>query len=109
MDTKYECILAIVNNGFSEAVMDAAIKCGARGGTVFNARGTAKKEAVDFFHINFSPEKEIVMLIVDSKIKDNILKEIYETVGIKTPGQGIAFSLPVSNAIGLEKQFKEEK
>lgn len=109
METKYECILAIVNTGFSDAVMEAATKCGAKGGTVLNARGTAKKEAVDFFHINFSPEKEIVMLIVDSKIKDNILKEIYETVGIKTPGQGIAFSLPVTNAIGLEKQFKEEK
>ncbi len=48
-------------------------------------------------------------MLVDSKIKDNILKEIYETVGIKTPGQGIAFSLPVSNAIGIDKQEKEAK
>ena len=47
----HDVIFCIVNSGFSEAVMDAAKKGGARGGTVLNARGTAGKEAETFFGI----------------------------------------------------------
>lgn len=35
----HEVILCIINNGFSDAVMDAAREFGASGGTVINARG----------------------------------------------------------------------
>ena len=45
MSFKHEVILCIVNNGFSEAVMDAAREAGARGGTIIHARGTANKNA----------------------------------------------------------------
>ena len=44
-DFKHEVILCIVNNGFSDVVMDAAREFGAGGGTVINARGTASLEA----------------------------------------------------------------
>ena len=52
MSFKHEVILCIVNNGFSEAVMDAARAAGAQGGTVIHARGTANKEAEQFFNIS---------------------------------------------------------
>ena len=45
MQYNHEAIFCIVNSGYSEAVMDAAKKLGASGGTVINARGTASKEA----------------------------------------------------------------
>ena len=57
MSFKHEVILCIVNNGFSEAVMDAARAAGAQGGTVIHARGTANKEAEQFFNISIQPEK----------------------------------------------------
>ena len=60
----HELIICIVNNGFSDTVMDAAKDAGARGGTVLNARGTANKEAESFFHIAIQPEKEVVMILV---------------------------------------------
>ena len=34
----HEVILCVVNSGFSEAAMEAARECGARGGTVFRSR-----------------------------------------------------------------------
>ena len=34
------------------------------------------------------------------EIKDNVLHGLYRSVGLKTPGQGIAFSLPVDGAVG---------
>ena len=97
----YEMILCVVNAGFSDEVMDAAREAGARGGTVMHARGTANKEAETFFHITIQPDKDIVMLIVPASIKDQVLHAIYQSAGLKSEGQGIAFSLPVSKAVGL--------
>ena len=41
------------------------------------------------------------MILVPSSIKDDVLHGLYRAVGLKTPGQGIAFSLPVDAAVGL--------
>ena len=109
---KHEVIMCIVNSGFSEAVMEAAREFGARGGTVIRARGTANAEAESIFNIAIQPEKEIVMILVDTKIKNDILHALYKAVGLQTPGQGIAFSMPVDDVVGLKdaplEGFKSE-
>ena len=114
----HEVIICIVNAGFSEAVMDAARDFGARGGTVIRARGTANLEAEKLFQISVQPEKEMVMILVESKIRDDILHALYRAVGLNTPGHGIAFSLPVDSVVGLssfeqkpekKKELPEEK
>ena len=99
--SKHEMIMCIVNAGFSETVMEAAKSAGARGGTILNGRGTANKEAESFFHIAIQPEKEVVMILVDKEIKDAVLHALYQKAGLDTMGQGIAFSLPVDNVVGL--------
>ena len=99
--TDYELIMCIVNTGFSDTVMAAARDKGARGGTVIHARGTANKDAEEFFHITIQPDKEIVMILVPKKIRDDVLHAVYQAAGLKTEGQGISFSLPVTNAVGL--------
>ena len=101
MEFKHEVIFCIVNAGFSDAVMDAAKEFGAKGGTVIRARGTANQEAEKKFGITVQPEKEAVMILVKSEIKNDILHALYKAVGLKTPGQGIAFSLPVDNVVGI--------
>ena len=97
----HEVILCIINNGFSDAVMDAAREFGASGGTVINARGTASLEAEKLFNITVQPEKEIVMIVVKKEIRDDVLHALYKKVGLETPGQGIAFSLPVTDVTGI--------
>lgn len=97
----YEVIICIVNAGFSDTVMEAAKEAGAGGGTVVHARGTANKEAEKFFHITIQPEKEMVMILVPAKIKDKALHGIYKAAGLQTAGQGIAFSMPVNQVVGL--------
>ena len=107
---KHEIIMCIVNSGFSEAVMDAARELGARGGTVIRARGTANAEAEKLYGIAIQPEKEIVMILVDSKLKNDILHALYKSAGLKTPGQGIAFAMPVEDVVGIsEGSFEEFK
>ena len=109
MKHEHEVIFCIVNSGFSESVMDAAKEFGARGGTVIRARGTANNEAEKLFGITIQPEKEIVMILVPTKIKNDILHALYKKVGLDTPGQGIAFSMPVDNTVGLaSSEIKNE-
>ena len=110
MSTKkfqHEVVFCVVNSGYSEAVMEAAKKGGARGGTVLSGRGTAGKEAEKFFGISVQPEKEIVMILVSSNDKDAVLHYLYQEVGLDSAGQGIAFSLPVDGVVGLSVQNEQ--
>lgn len=100
---EHELIVCIVNAGFSELVMDAARSVGAGGGTVIHAKGTANKEAEALFRITVQPEKEMVMILVAKKLKEDVLRALYKSVGLNTPGQGIAFSLPVDEVVGLSE------
>ena len=109
MKYSHEVIFCIVNAGFSDAVMDAAKEFGARGGTVIRGRGTAAPEAEKLFGITVEPEKEIVMILVSSEIRNDILHALYKAVGLETPGQGIAFSMPVDRAVGITPHEKSEK
>ena len=101
----YEAVFCIVNDGFSDVVMDAAREAGARGGTVIHARGTANKEAEKVFKITIQPEKEIVMILVPADIKDDVLRAIYRNAGLKTEGQGIAFSVAVDDVVGMSGEI----
>ena len=106
MDEKYEAIICIVNAGFADAVMDVARSCGARGGTIINARGTAKEETEKMLNIAIHPEKEIVLILTLNNIKDDILHGLYKELGLNSAGQGIAFTLPVDEVVGLNKNIK---
>jgi nitrogen regulatory protein PII len=97
----YQVIMAIVNDGFTDLVMDAAKKAGARGGTILTARGTGNKDIEKFFGVVITPEKQIVMILVPKAIKDKVIESIYREVGINTKGQGIAFSFPASDVVGI--------
>ena len=46
---------------------------------------------------------------MDAKIKDAVLHALYQKAGLDTMGQGIAFSLPVDNVVGLTPWKAEVK
>ena len=106
MEFNHECIICIVNSGYSETVMEAAREAGAGGGTVLGARGTATKDAEKFFGITVHPEKEMVMILVENEKRDAVLHALYKNVGLETKGQGIAFSLPVDAVVGIQDRSK---
>ena len=105
----YEVILAIVDEGYADDVMDVAREQGARGGTILNARGVAKEEAAAFFGITLHTEKEVVMMVVPKEIKDNVLNAIYKEMGMSKKAHGIAFTLPVTDTAGLVKIDEQPK
>ena len=102
MEKGYQLIVAIVDKGFTDLVMNAAREKGARGGTVLSARGTSNKEIEEKFKIAISSEKEIVLILTEETISDDILQAINEAAGLHTKGRGIAFALPVEDVAGLK-------
>ena len=99
---KFELVITFVNTGFADQVMNAAREVGVRGGTIIHARGTATKEMEKKYGVVITPDKEMVLILVNTKIKDKVLSAIYKEVGLQTAGQGIAFSLPVEDVVGLK-------
>lgn len=104
----YELILAIVNKGCTDLVMNAANAAGGRGGTITGARGTTNPELAQFYGFAFQPEKEIVFIVVTQDVKDAVMKRIYDEAGIGSQGQGIIVSLPITDAVGLMPSKKED-
>ncbi len=101
-EANFELVVAVVNQGFSDAVMDAAHECGARGGTIVHARRTGIEDAAKFFGISLQSEKEIVAILIAKCVKMDLMQTISKSCGIKTAAQGIMFSLPVQSCAGID-------
>ncbi len=101
---KFELIITIIDRGNSQIVMDAARSVGAKGGTLIHGKGTGNEKVEKFFGITIQPEKEIIFILTPVKDKEKIMKAINEKTGLREKIQGICFSLPVEDVIGLENK-----
>lgn len=90
-ENNYQVINVIVNRGYAEDAMAAARKAGAGGGTIINARGTAREGDAKFFGTEIVPEKDMLMILVPADKKENILNAITELECFKKAGSGIVF------------------
>lgn len=103
MENAYSAIMAIVNQGFSEDVMNAARPMGASGGTVFHSRRIDSEAAMKILGISIQQEREIVLILARKTDKKDIMKAINETCGMKSEAQGVVLSMPVDEIIGLNE------
>ncbi len=101
-ENEYSMIMAIVNQGFSEDVMNAARPKGASGGTGFHSRRIGYEEAMKFWKISVQEEREIVIILAQKEDKKAIMQAIGENCGMESKAQGIILSLPVDGIVGLE-------
>ena len=108
-DTKYELLVAIANQGYTEQIMDAARKVQAAGGTVIHARGTGSQMADKFLGVTLVPEKEMVFIVVRSSQKKDIMRAIIDEAGTQTPAGAIVFSLPVTDTAGMRMMEEIEE
>ena len=97
----HDLIVAVVNHGFSDALMNTARGAGASGGTIINARGQGHEGAVKFFGIPVQDEKELIFILTSREKKVPLMKAICEAHGLNSNAQGIIFALPVDNVMGL--------
>ncbi len=108
-DTKYELLVTISNQGYSELIMDAARKVHAAGGTVIHAKGTGTHLAEKFMGVTLVPEKEMIFIVVRSDQKNNIMRAIMDEAGTGTKAGAIVFSLPVTDTAGMRMMEELEE
>ena len=100
-ETTMELLVVVSNQGHNDLVMDAAREAGAYGGTVIHARGTGMNQAELFFGVSLASEKDMTFIVTKKSQRNAIMSAIMKKAGMDTPAQSIVFSLPVTDAAGL--------
>lgn len=100
-DTKYELLVVIANQGYTDLIMDAAREVHAAGGTVIHAKGTGTQHAEKFLGVTLVPEKEVVFIVVRKEQKNDIMRAIMDKAGLESKARSIVFSLPVTDTAGM--------
>ena len=98
---KNSLIIAAVNHGYSEELMNVARAYGARGGTVMHSRAIGDEKAMSLWGVALHEEKELVMIIVDGKSKLRIMQAISEKCGMNSDAKGVVLSMPINKVMGL--------
>lgn len=106
--SQYDLILAIVNLGSLDTVMDAARAEGARGGTVLHARRVGFEDQENLLGFTLQPEKEVVAILTPRSQKQGIMRAISKAAGLTTEAAGVLFSLPVDDIMGLQPWVDSE-
>lgn len=101
MKFDHELIMAVINEGHTDPVMNAARSAGAAGGTVLHAKGTGGKLSEKFLGVSLADEKEVVLIVSKAGEKTAIMRAISDQCGVDTPSGAITFSLPISSVAGL--------
>ena len=101
MKFDHELIMAVITEGHTDPVMDAARSAGAAGGTVLHAKGTGGKLSEKFLGVSLADEKEVVLIVSKAGEKTAIMRAISDQCGVDTPSGAITFSLPISSVAGL--------
>ena len=104
----FKLIIALVEDGHSEAVMAAARSAGATGATVINnARGEGLEKRRTFFGMSLENQRDVQLFLVEEHLSRGVLEEISRVGEFdESPGSGIAFQVDVEDAVGVLHQVE---
>lgn len=88
-------ILAAVDQGSTDDVMNTAREAGARGGTVLRARWAGGKAIEQFYGIMIQEEKEIIAIVASAERRNAILEAINKNHGLRSDAHGMICSVPL--------------
>jgi len=106
---RFKLIIATVKTDVTDSIVDAAKEAGATGATIIPSRGTGIHEAKTFFGLTLEAQTDSVLFLLEEHLVDQVMNAIYEAGHFEKPGTGIAFVLPVDQAVGLESQVESFK
>lgn len=97
----FVAVFVIVERGKADRIVEEAKKVGAKGATVFYARGTGEKEFKKFFNLHVESSKEIILILTPESNRRPIIDTLVKAGKLNDPGAGILFTVPVGELIGL--------
>lgn len=104
---RLKLIVALVSDEKTDIVIDAARAGGATGVTVITSvRGEGLRPGKTFFGLELAAHRDVVLfLVVEPRARD-ILERIRDAGRFEEEhGAGIAFQLPIEDAVGLVTQM----
>ena len=99
--SEYALIWVSVAGGYSDDVVDAARKAGAKGGTVMKGRRRSSERVRHLFGISMQEEQDFVMIVVPREKKNDTMTAIMDACGLQTKAHGVVWALPVDEVMGL--------
>lgn len=105
---RFKLLLVLVEDDRLDDVLNAAREAGATGATtVPSARGEGLAPRKTFFGLDLASQRDIVLFVVEEHLARTILEAIARAGRFdEEPGAGIAFQIPVEDAVGLEAQIR---
>lgn len=108
-DSKHSLIVAIVERGHTDIVMDAACEAGASGGTIVHAKGTLGEDRAKFFGVSIADEKDMLYIVVPTEKRTDVMNSIIQKAGVKSPARTVLFSLPVDAVAGIRVPDEDQE
>lgn len=106
---RFKLIIAFVEDGKTDLVLDAAREAGATGATVINqARGEGLNQKKTFMGLTLEVQKDVLLFVVEEHLARNILETINQVGEFDTEsGQGIAIQIDIEDVVGISHQVQE--
>ena len=101
-EKKSSLILVMLNQGYTDAIMETARKAGARGGTIVKGRWVSDEEMEQQFSgMARHAEKEILYIVVPKEIRNQIMEDINTKHGIHTEAGALVCALGIDQMVHL--------
>ena len=104
----HELIVAVVNQKYTDKVLDCSRAAGATGATILHTRSVNNKQAEQLIGTSFKQETDTIAVLTSSEYKAQIMEAIRDNAGLKTEGGAVIFSLPVDSLVGIGRFDDEE-
>ena len=86
---KYQHITCIVESGYADDIVAAAIQAGAPAATVSAGHGTGIRQRLGLIGIN--PKKEVIDVVLPKDVADAVFEAMIEGGQLEIPGKGFIY------------------
>lgn len=97
---KYKLFSIIVDFGKGTKVLRESKKFGVTGGTFLLGTGTVRSSILKLLGLD-ETRKEILLMVIEESLEEILHAELTKIFHLDKPNHGIAFSMPITNVIGL--------
>ena len=97
----HELVIAVVNQKYTDAVIEEARAAGATGATVFHTRSVGNARAEESMGTALPEQTNSIFFLTTEEYKLKIMEAVRDLAGLKTDGGAVIFSLPVDDLVGI--------
>lgn len=97
----HELVIAVVNEKYSDAAIEAARSAGATGATVFHSRSIDNAKVEQKMGTAIAADTNSIFFLTTKEYKLKIMEAIRDVAGLKTDGTAVLFSVPVDDLVGI--------